>query len=88
LKVIDEIAGYIKNYRPRHSNNINFALHIVGVSQAVFGVFQILTGGWKMGILNVFLGYLWQWIGHTYFQKDEMGEVTGVKKLIRKFRRP
>ncbi len=86
MKIIDEIVRYIKNYRLRHANNINFILHIIGVPQAFFGLFQILTGKWKIGLLNFFLGYLWQWIGHTYFEKNEVGEITLIKKLIRRLK--
>ncbi len=88
MKILDEIVRYFKNYRPRHANNVNLALHIIGVPEALFGLFQILTGKWKIGLLNIFLGYLWQWIGHKYFQKDEMGEIIGIKKLIKKIRMP
>ncbi len=84
MKVVDEIAKYVKNYRSRHTNNINFGLHIIGVPEAFFGLLLLLTGRWKAGLLNIFLGYLWQWIGHTYFEKDEMGEIIGIKKLLKK----
>lgn len=85
MKIIDEILRYVKNYRSRHANNINLVLHIIGIPEALFGLFQILTGRWRIGLLNFFLGYLWQWIGHTYFEKDEMGEIIGIKKLIEKY---
>ena len=84
MKIVDEIIRYIKNYRSRHANNINLVLHIIGIPEVLFGLFQLLTGEWKMGLLNFFLGYLWQWIGHTYFEKDEMGEIVGIKKIIKK----
>ena len=87
MGLIAEGKKYIKNYRSRHANNINFILHIIGVPEAFFGLFQILTGRWGAGLLNVFLGYLWQWIGHKYFERNEMGEITGIKKLIGKFKK-
>jgi hypothetical protein len=82
MKIVSEILRYIKNYRWRHANNINLVLHIIGVPQALFGLCHVLTGKWKIGLLNFFLGYLWQWIGHTYFEKNEVGEITLIKKLI------
>ena len=85
MKIIDEILRYVKNYRSRHANNINLVLHIIGIPEVLFGLFQILTGRWRIGLLNFFLGYLWQWIGHTYFEKDKMGEIIGIKKLIEKY---
>ncbi len=86
MKIADELMRYFKNYRSRHANSVNFILHIIGIPEIVFGLFQIITGRWKIGLLNVFLGYLWQWIGHKYFEKNEVGEITGIKKLIRKIR--
>lgn len=87
MKLIDHVVQYIKNYRLRHVNNINFILHIIGVPEVFFGVFQLLTGTWKIGFLNIFLGYLWQWIGHKYFEKNEVGEITGIKNIIEKYKR-
>ena len=86
MKVIDEIVRYIKNYRSRHANNVSLVLHIIGIPEVLFGLFQILIGKWKIGVLNIFLGYLWQWIGHTYFERNEMGEIAGIKKLVTRFR--
>ena len=84
MKVIEEIVRYIKNYRSRHANSVSFVLHIIGIPEVLFGLFQILMGKWKIGVLNIFLGYLWQWVGHTYFEKNEVGEIVGVKNLIKK----
>jgi len=88
MKIINGMVRYIKNYRSRHSNNVNLILHIIGTPQAFFGLFQILIGRWKMGLLNIFLGYLWQWMGHTYFEKNEVGEIVGIKNLIKKIKKP
>ncbi len=88
MKLIDHVVGYIKNYRLRHANNINFALHIIGIPEVFFGLFQLLTGKWRIGLLNIFLGYLWQWIGHKYFEKNEVGEITAIKKLLKKIQSP
>ncbi|MBL7071029.1 MAG: DUF962 domain-containing protein [Candidatus Omnitrophica bacterium] len=78
------LIKYIKNYRSRHANNVNMVLHIIGIPEAVFGLFQLLTGRWKIGLLNIFLGYLWQWIGHTYIEKNEIGELIGIKNVMMK----
>lgn len=83
--MVGEIVRYIKNYRSRHANNINLLLHIIGIPEVLFGLFQILIGKWRIGFLNIFLGYLWQWIGHAYFEKNEVGEITGIKNLIKRF---
>jgi hypothetical protein len=87
VKLIEHIARYIKNYRSRHRNNVSFALHIIGVPQVFIGLCLVIIGKWKIGLLNFFLGYLWQWIGHTYFEKDEMGEIIGIKNIIKEMRK-
>ena len=87
MKLIGHTVRYIKNYRSRHASNLNFILHIIGVPQVFFGLFQILTGIWKIGVLNFFLGYLWQWIGHKYFEKNEVGEITAIKKLLKRIKK-
>lgn len=84
MKIVDEIMRYIKNYRSRHVNNINLILHIIGIPEAIFGLLLLFAGKWKMGILNIFLGNLWQWIGHVLIEKNEMGEIIGIKNLIKK----
>jgi hypothetical protein len=88
VKIVDGIVQYVRNYRSRHANNVNLILHIIGVPEAFFGLFQILIGKYRIGLLNIFLGYLWQWIGHKYFEKNEVGEITAIKKLIGKLKRP
>jgi len=88
MKILEHLIEYAKNYRSRHADNINFTLHVVGIPQAFFGLFQILTGTWKIGLLNFFLGYFWQWIGHKYFEKNEVGEITLIKKILERFKRP
>lgn len=85
--IIAEIMRYIRNYKSRHANKINFILHIVGIPEVFFGIFQILVGTWKIGLLNVFLGYLWQWIGHGVFEGNEVGEISGIKKIIDEFKK-
>lgn len=88
MKILDEIVRYVRNYRSRHANNVDLILHIIGVPEVFFGLFQLLIGKCKIGLLNIFLGYLWQWIGHKYFEKNEVGEITAIKKLIGKFKKP
>ena len=86
MKILDEIIKYAKNYRSRHLNNVDLALHMIGVPEAFFGALLLLAGKWRVGLLNIFLGYLWQWIGHTFFEKNEMGEITGIKNIIKKIK--
>ncbi len=79
------VKGFIDDFFSRHVSMTDRALHAIGVPQAFFGIFQLIAGRWKWGLLNFFLGYLWQWIGHKYFDKNEVGEVMLIKKLVKKF---
>ncbi len=79
-----KIRRLMDDFFSRHANNVDRVLHAVGIPQAFFGVFQFLTGAWKWGVVNFFLGYLWQWIGHKYFDKNEVGEVILIKKMMKK----
>ena len=82
-----KIMWFIDDFFTRHASNADRVLHAIGIPQAFFGIFQLLTGQWKWGLLNFFLGYLWQWIGHKCFDKNEVGEVILIKKIIKKFKR-
>ena len=75
------MLAYIKNYYSRHKNTTNLILHILGIPLVLLGVFQLLNGTWKLGAINFFLGYLFQWMGHTRFEKNELGEWTLIKNL-------
>ncbi len=84
MKISGEIIKYAKNYRSRHANNINLILHIVGVPEVFAGLFQLVTGNWRWGLFNIFVGYLLQWIGHTCIEKNEIGELIGLKRVAAK----
>ena len=86
MMLVRALVRYIKNYRSRHANNLNFLLHIIGVSECIFGFIQLFIGHWKWGAFNIFMGFFVQWVGHAYIEKNEMGEITGIKNLIKRFR--
>ena len=81
------IRAFVIDYLSRHRNNTDRVLHIIGVPLAFYGLFQLITGRWQAGLINLFLGYLLQYIGHTYFEKNEVGEWILIKKIIYKFKR-
>ena len=78
------VKAFIKDYLSRHRNNVDRALHIIGVPLAFFGIFQLFIAEHKTGIINIFLGYLLQWVGHTFFEKNEVGEWILIKKVAKK----
>ncbi len=85
--MIAAIKAFIDDYMSRHKNNVDRIVHIIGVPQVFFGIFQLCTGSVKLGALNFFIGYLLQYIGHTYFEKNEVGEWILIKKIIKKLKR-
>ena len=84
VKPIGLFKSFITDYLSRHRNNVDRLLHIIGIPLVLLGVFQLCTANWIIGLLNFFTGYLFQWIGHTYFEKNEVGEWILIKKIIRK----
>jgi len=85
--MLKAIRAFIRDYPSRHRNNIDRALHIIGVPLAFYGLFLLCTGAWQAGSLNLFLGYSLQWIGHTYFEKNEVGEWILIKKIIKRLKK-
>ena len=84
--MIKAIRAFFIDYHARHRNNMNRILHIIGVPLAFYGFFQILTLRWREGMANVFIGYLFQYIGHTFYDKNEVGEWILIKKIVSKLR--
>lgn len=84
--MIRAIRAFVKDYLVRHRNNVDRLLHIIGVPMAFFGLYQVIVGSWREGLLKLFIGYLLQWIGHTYFEKNEVGEWILIKAIIRKIK--
>jgi len=81
------LKSFITDYLSRHKNNVNRLLHIIGIPLVVLGVFQLFEESWTKGLLNFFLGYLCQWVGHTRFEGNELGELILIKKIIKKAQR-
>ena len=76
---MDAISGFVVRYCQQHAHPVNAALHVTGVPMVGIGLFRLVThrsGGWPL----VFLGYVFQWVGHS-IQGTEVGEVTLAKKL-------
>ena len=76
------LVRFISDYFSRHRHPVNLALHLVGVPQAFWGMYQLVAGNWRWGMVNSFLGYLSQWLGHFRFEGNEMGEVLLIKKIV------
>lgn len=74
-------------YLSHHKNNINRLLHIIGIPMVLFGILQLFRARWKIWAVCFFPGYLLQWIGHAYFEKNELGEIILIKKLIKRLKK-
>jgi len=85
-RIFKPITAFVEDYLSRHRNNIDKLLHIIGVPLVFLGIFQICTSKLTIGFLNLFLGYLLQWIGHAIFEKNEVGEWILIKKIVKKIR--
>jgi len=81
---MDKIVWFIKDYLNRHAHPVNAILHLIGVPQVFFGIYQLIRGEWFWGLFNFVVGYFWQVIGHLVFQKNEVGEIILLKHLIQK----
>ena len=79
--LLKAIKAFLIDYRQRHLNSIDLVLHVMGVPLAFYGFYLIFTMRWRDGLLNVFIGYLLQWIGHTFYEKNEVGEWILIKKI-------
>jgi len=82
--MLQKISWFVKDYISRHAHPVNAILHLIGVPQVFFGIYQLIRGDWQWGLFNFIVGYLLQTIGHLVFQKNEVGEVILIKSLFTK----
>jgi hypothetical protein len=80
---MNSIAAFIIDYCQRHKHPVNAVLHIIGVPAAFYGIYLLFVGQVWLGCLLIFLGYLFQYLGHRA-QGNEVGEVTLIKNIWRK----
>lgn len=62
-------------------------MHIIGIPEVLIGLYQLFTKNWTFGLLNFFIGYLLQWIGHAVYEKNELGEILLIRKIVKGFLR-
>jgi hypothetical protein len=84
---LNKAVWFLKDYCERHRHPLNAVLHLIGVPQVFFGLYQLVTGRWQWGLFNIFVGYALQTVGHLVFQKNEVGEVILITHLIAKLLR-
>lgn len=81
--IFNPVVAFLIDYCQRHKHPVNAILHIFGVPAAFYGIFLLFTGQPLIGSVLIFLGYLFQYLGHRA-QGNEVGEVTLIKNIYRK----
>ncbi len=71
----------LRNWRLRHQNAFNFAIHMIGIPLAFAGIPLLFFVDWPWGVGAIAVGYLLQWIGHTV-EGNDVGEFIPIKKLL------
>jgi len=75
------IRRILRNWRLRHQDPRNFAIHMIGIPLAVAGVLSLFFVPWYWGVAAIMIGYLLQWIGHCW-EGNDVGEWAGIKRLL------
>lgn len=75
------LRRFLKNWRLRHQHPFNFAIHLVGIPLAFYGVYLLIQADWLWGTGAFVLGYVLQYIGHLV-EGNDLGEWAGIKRLV------
>lgn len=78
------MQNILVEYFLRHQNNINLLLHLIGIPLVISGIILLFIKKWKPACAAVFTGYLIQYIGHTFFEHNQMGELALILNIIKK----
>ena len=71
----------LRDYRSRHTNHWNRALHAAGIPLAPVGsAFLLIRGRPRAAARYLVLGYALQWLGHR-IEGTEVGEWLLIKRL-------
>src|SRR5947209_5285316 len=70
----------LHNWRERHRQPFNFAIHLLGIPIAVAGVVFLFISPW-WGVAGIVLGYLLQFIGHLV-EGNDVGEWAAIKRML------
>ncbi len=78
------LRRFLWEWRRRHRQPFNFAIHLIGIPLSVAGVVLLLAlpwQSWYWGTGAFVLGYLLQFIGHQV-EGNDVGEWAGIKRLF------
>jgi hypothetical protein len=72
----------LRNWLLRHQHPFNLWIHMVGIPMSLVGVVLLFFRElWPWGLGAIFVGYLFQYIGHKV-EGNDVGEWAAVKRLI------
>jgi len=73
----------LQRWLARHQHPFNLGIHLLGIPLAVAGVVLLCLPAvaWYWGVGGLFVGYLFQWVGHTV-EGNDVGEWAGIKALL------
>ena len=88
------MPAWLARWFERHRHPASRVLHLIGIpltiAAAALAVAQSARSQWELlwqPASLLALGYLLQWIGHTYFEKNEVGEWILIKGVIKRFKK-
>ncbi len=79
------LMAFLIDYCQRHKHPVNAVLHVFGVPAVFFGLYQLFKGQFPYAIFLIVGGYALQYFGHQA-QGNEVGEVTLIKNIYKRFR--
>jgi hypothetical protein len=59
-------------------------LHVIGIPLTIIGLVHLFRKKWLMALAYIFTGFLLQYLGHTLFEHNQMGEYVLIMNLVRK----
>jgi uncharacterized membrane protein YGL010W len=85
--VLNLILRAWRNWRARHRDPFNFAIHLIGIPLAGLGLLSLLASTffaeipWYWGFGGLVAGYFLQFVGH-WVEGNDVGEWAAIKTLF------
>lgn len=87
--VARRILAFVRHWRERHQNPVNFLLHMPGIPLAYIGLLGLLLAplglswvpAWYWGLSAFVGGFFLQWLGHCV-EGNDVGEWIPVKRAL------
>ncbi len=79
--ILTFVRKALRNWRARHRVPFNFAIHMIGIPLAVFGIVLLFVLPWHWGVAAIVVGYFLQYLGHRV-EGNDVGEWAAIKRLL------